>query len=348
VVSRILWSHWIESKSHRQLVQAADFKDYTWFHSMIALHVLVWTVIALFYSNRLIDGSMFGEQKSVQEKSDGQSNLAIDVIDDTFLVNSEVRRIKRSDTGTTTKNPTSTQPSTAKSTTENPTTTHPSTEEPTTTRPPTTTHSTTPHPTTPKPDCEWAEWNSWSKCDCRLGTQTRGRNLKELANEQCELRGCGQDLRPCTRTKCPIDCVYSKWSSWADCSGGCGEGSRRRTRSIRVPALYGGRRCRKFVEKEYCESPDVFCQRSHGWDCGVHPLRKRDVADCRAETDDKTFHLGRYVQFIYSMLFWMKMLFDFIIIFCSLLYLSNRDVSPLFAIDGVIRLFVLLYLFVEL
>jgi len=130
---------------------------------------------------------------------------------------------------------------------DKPPVTHPPPTHPTTRDP--SRHTTTPHA-----DCPWASWNSWSKCDCRLSIQTRIRDLKVIPEGQCEIRGCGQEMRECSRSRCPVDCVLSKWSSWSRCHGPCGEGLRKRYRSIRVPALYGGKRCKgRMTEEERCE-----------------------------------------------------------------------------------------------
>jgi len=113
--------------------------------------------------------------------------------------------------------------------------------------------------TTSLPECPWGDWHSWSKCDCRTGVQARIRNPKVVPYKHCTIHGCAGQNRACTRSKCAIDCVYSKWSSWSVCHGPCGGGVRRRHRGVRVPALYGGKRCKRFVEEDHCRVHDARC-----------------------------------------------------------------------------------------
>jgi len=115
--------------------------------------------------------------------------------------------------------------------------------------------------------CHWESWNSWSKCDCRLGVKSRSRNAKATSRKNCKTDGCSREIKPCTHGfPCPIDCIYSKWSHWSHCDGHCDHGTRWRRRYVRIPALYGGKRCKRtFFEKEHCYADDAGCAR----DCEV-------------------------------------------------------------------------------
>jgi len=187
-----------------------------------------------------------------------------------------VVRVKRDDGETTTRRliiaarPTSptTQgpPPTSPMTTAKATTPKSSTAAQVTTKRVTTAHPTDPgksttaaHGTTPLPDCTWEEWKEWSKCDCRTGMRNRIRNPKVLPINHCAIRGCAGEMKACERKNCPIDCVYSKWSSWSHCDGPCGSSIRKRHRSVKVPAANGGKKCKRFQEIEHCRTDSHGC-----------------------------------------------------------------------------------------
>ncbi|CDJ47042.1 thrombospondin type 1 domain-containing protein, putative [Eimeria brunetti] len=91
-------------------------------------------------------------------------------------------------------------------------------------------------------DCVASEWSQWTPCDvpCGVGTQRRMREVLE------EPKGAGEpcppldQLRPCDRGPCTVDCILSEWSPWGECSHPCGLGEQRRTRHVvEVPSEKG-------------------------------------------------------------------------------------------------------------
>ncbi|XP_060581417.1 spondin-1-like [Ruditapes philippinarum] len=85
----------------------------------------------------------------------------------------------------------------------------------------------------PPIDCVVSEWNHWIGCthSCgEYGSRTRTR----VVFQKAECGGtCPFDIEEnenCNRKCCPVDCTYTKWSSWDSCScteDGCdGEGER--------------------------------------------------------------------------------------------------------------------------
>ncbi|XP_061877506.1 SCO-spondin isoform X2 [Entelurus aequoreus] len=75
--------------------------------------------------------------------------------------------------------------------------------------------------------CQWSAWSSWSPCDvtCGLGLQQRYRSP---INQTVAIRGllCPGDLSEVRRCSIPCitdqpDGVWSKWTSWSECSKTC-------------------------------------------------------------------------------------------------------------------------------
>jgi len=88
-------------------------------------------------------------------------------------------------------------------------------------------------------------WSSWSDCDkhCGGGVQTRTSTVTQNASVggvQCPPLGI--ETQTCNTEPCPIDCNI-QWSTWTDCSTGCGGGTQTRTATILNQAEYGGLAC---------------------------------------------------------------------------------------------------------
>lgn len=97
-------------------------------------------------------------------------------------------------------------------------------------------------------DGDFGEWVDWGQCSasCGGGVMVRHRPIAKTANE-CgqQPEGKSQETRFCSvNIACdpPIDCEFSSWGSWSDCSSTC-NGIKRRSRRV---ARYGrgdGRWC---------------------------------------------------------------------------------------------------------
>lgn len=91
---------------------------------------------------------------------------------------------------------------------------------------------------------------AWADCSepCGGGTQQRviacwdevHRTVVDESN--CtEPRPAGSQA--CNEHPCPIDCEWTAWTSWSDCSVSCGDGTQTRERSVAQEALHGGAEC---------------------------------------------------------------------------------------------------------
>ncbi|CAD7956383.1 unnamed protein product [Amoebophrya sp. A25] len=86
-------------------------------------------------------------------------------------------------------------------------------------------------------DCVWADWGDWSACSasCGGGERTRLRLIEQSPrsggqccepNDMVELEVC--NTQPCGEI---VDCTFSEWGYWSDCSSSC-NGIKTRTRQI--------------------------------------------------------------------------------------------------------------------
>jgi hypothetical protein len=103
-------------------------------------------------------------------------------------------------------------------------------------------------------DCVVSDWSEWSTCTatCGGGMQTRTRTV--LVPAQFGGAPCGSlsESRACNEQPCPIDCVVSDWSEWSTCTATCGGGMQTRTRTVLVPAQFGGAACGSLSESRAC------------------------------------------------------------------------------------------------
>merc|ERR1712226_1452024 len=58
---------------------------------------------------------------------------------------------------------------------------------------------------------------------------------------KCE--GESTDLRVCAEHACPVDCRWSAWGTWTECTKTCGGGTRQGVRKIELEAKNGGVPC---------------------------------------------------------------------------------------------------------
>ncbi|KAI3355722.1 hypothetical protein L3Q82_004310 [Scortum barcoo] len=99
----------------------------------------------------------------------------------------------------------------------------------------------------------WSSWETWSSCSqsCAKGYRTRRRSCTgpegKSAPIACQARlwstrtvTCPGEYQDCNVQACPVKGAWSCWSSWSQCSVGCGGGHYQRTRSCNSPVPANG------------------------------------------------------------------------------------------------------------
>ena len=94
-------------------------------------------------------------------------------------------------------------------------------------------------------NCVMSAWSSWSICDkqCGTGSQTQTRSVMTPAafgGTPCPSNL--QQVQPCSRAPCPVDCQVSSWSAPSACSKTCGGGTTYRLRR-QIKEEFGGKPC---------------------------------------------------------------------------------------------------------
>ncbi|RUS87810.1 hypothetical protein EGW08_004409 [Elysia chlorotica] len=94
-------------------------------------------------------------------------------------------------------------------------------------------------------------WSAWGACDVPCGGGVQGRNRSCVGpfhgGDDCE--GLRLENRTCNMHHCPIDGVFSNWTTWSDCSVSCGGGVANRSRDCDGP-FYGGKNCEGPLEEQ--------------------------------------------------------------------------------------------------
>eukprot|EP00397_Hematodinium_sp_SG-2012_P000495 GEMP01000495.1.p1 GENE.GEMP01000495.1~~GEMP01000495.1.p1 ORF type:complete len:1392 (+),score=278.77 GEMP01000495.1:601-4776(+) len=127
--------------------------------------------------------------------------------------------------------------------------------------------------------CNFAEWKPWSPCSrkCGSGFRSRTRGMDSLAQDKAFYEGCQGKLdqvETCNTGKCPgkpvIDCVFSSWTPYSDCSCPC-NGKRLRNREISRFPSEGGKPCLGPIkEVDACNTNSAECK-SESTDCKFAP-----------------------------------------------------------------------------
>ncbi|XP_071394939.1 semaphorin-5B isoform X1 [Centroberyx affinis] len=90
----------------------------------------------------------------------------------------------------------------------------------------------------------WSSWETWSSCSqsCAKGYRTRRRTCAgpEGKSTPTACRGSPVEYQDCNVQACPVSGAWSCWSSWSQCSVGCGGGHYQRTRSCNNPVPTNG------------------------------------------------------------------------------------------------------------
>ncbi|CAD7936457.1 unnamed protein product [Amoebophrya sp. A120] len=110
-------------------------------------------------------------------------------------------------------------------------------------------------------DGVWGAWSYWGACSasCGEGYQVRSRKIDTPPNHcGAELEGMKQEFQKCNERECSdesVDCVFSDWTAFGDCTDPC-NGIKDRTRRITQTSSKGGKPCDGATkEVEPCNIP---------------------------------------------------------------------------------------------
>jgi len=148
-------------------------------------------------------------------------------------------------------------------------------------------------------DCQYDDWSEWSACSrsCGGGERSRARSIQHYAEhggQKCvkadlmSLAACGQES---CQPWAPIDCQWSIWTPWSQCSTSCGPGRQFRSHQVATQATHGGMPCSGYYE-EYKDCQQAKCTNANtdciftDWSewsscfdkCSGHQERSRTIA----------------------------------------------------------------------
>ncbi|CAL1154798.1 unnamed protein product [Cladocopium goreaui] len=105
--------------------------------------------------------------------------------------------------------------------------------------------------------CQMSDWSDWSACSgrCQNSQASSSRKRHSKATEgDAVCNGTATETKSCdclaakvpqvvSAATAPVDCVCETWQDWEACSTSCGAGTRKRSRTVQVPANEIGRDC---------------------------------------------------------------------------------------------------------
>jgi hypothetical protein len=102
-------------------------------------------------------------------------------------------------------------------------------------------------------DCIIGAWGDWSTCSLTCGSGSQHRSRTNVAAQHGG-KACptASNKRNCNSFNCPVDCEFTKFTAWSECSDKCNGGRSARSRSVTNPAAFGGVGCPTLDEYEDC------------------------------------------------------------------------------------------------
>uniref|UniRef100_A0ABM5GM22 SCO-spondin n=1 Tax=Pogona vitticeps TaxID=103695 RepID=A0ABM5GM22_9SAUR len=115
----------------------------------------------------------------------------------------------------------------------------------------------------------WSEWTPWSPCSktCfyatdMVGVKKRFRHCNGTSETVAGCHGEAVQEEPCDTPPCPVEGLWTPWTSWSECSALCDSGVQTRKRTCSNPA-YGGPGCSgPLIQTRDCNTQP--CRGEHG------------------------------------------------------------------------------------
>ncbi|XP_074662803.1 protocadherin Fat 4-like [Tubulanus polymorphus] len=170
-----------------------------------------------------------------------------------------------------------------------------------------------------KKDCKLSEWTQWGLCSSKCGDGTRQRTRLVKQPAACGGKVCETNLIEkisCSETVMH-NCQFSPWGRWTECSNNCGEGTRKRFRTMITAPTCGGKcpdrttenseACTSYSAKKHCKdkrSCPTCEQKCKDGVCSCNPgfklnsdQRKCDQIYCSVKINDIKCPAGRTKHF---------------------------------------------------
>jgi len=94
-------------------------------------------------------------------------------------------------------------------------------------------------------DCQFGDWGQWSECAEGDFTAQKVRSRRIALHPRhggAECSGATNETLPCGKNPA-VDCAFSEWGAWTECSASCGGGWHSQMRRVLTRASLGGRTC---------------------------------------------------------------------------------------------------------
>ncbi|OQR73585.1 spondin-1-like, partial [Tropilaelaps mercedesae] len=175
------------------------------------------------------------------------------------------------------------------------------------------------------PECAVTEWTDWSPCNESCGEGITARTRLYRNERVAKLHQCRVELsqeKPCRGDECgslephggsmfpeagdsdsqgdsssvvagghrqggAVDCVFTKWTPWGQCSHTCGTSRRERHRTIITPAQNGGKPCPEKLRQLRRCTHSLPCRIRAMEGLSVRPLTREHIAKTYLHADNK-------------------------------------------------------------
>ena len=105
-------------------------------------------------------------------------------------------------------------------------------------------------------DCVVSSFGEWGNCSRTCGTGYAKQSRNVTLQPRFGGRPCPplENTKACERSPCPIDCQLSDFALWSACSTSCGNGTKSRSRSVLVAAVFDGLPCGALKQNLTCNN----------------------------------------------------------------------------------------------
>ena len=94
-------------------------------------------------------------------------------------------------------------------------------------------------------DCQLSDFGSYGACSKSCGGGSKSRKRVVVVFQAFGGKACPSltEFAGCNTSACPVNCHWSRWGPWGECSRTCNDGQQQRSRSFAVEVSHGGKAC---------------------------------------------------------------------------------------------------------